>query len=69
MLALAVVSFGCDPAPELSDEKQYTLRIDLGRPLGSQSHYALVGSTFTLSVADAVAGRRSGKAKRRRSRR
>jgi hypothetical protein len=56
MLALALGSFGCDPPPELSDERQYHLRIDLGQPLGLQSHHALVGSTFFFEVVEPVGG-------------
>src|SRR5690242_9804440 len=56
MLALALASFGCDPPVEISDEGQYHLHNDLGSPLGLQSHYALVGSMFTLEVAGVAVG-------------
>jgi MYXO-CTERM domain-containing protein len=54
MLALALVSFGCDPSDEYSDNGQYVLHNDLGSPLGLLSHHALVGSTFTLEVVEVV---------------
>jgi MYXO-CTERM domain-containing protein len=53
MLALLLVSGGCDPT-ERSDEGQYVLSIGLAQPLGSHSHRVLVGSTFPLTVHSAV---------------
>jgi MYXO-CTERM domain-containing protein len=49
MLAVLIVSGGCDPN-ERSDEDQYVLSIGLAQPLGSHSHRVLVGSTFPLTV-------------------
>lgn len=56
MLALALLSFGCDPPPEVSDELQYELINDLGSPLGFHGHHALVGSVFKLEIVDAIGG-------------
>src|SRR5690554_4686199 len=51
LVALAWPLFACDP-PELSDNEQYWLDIDLSNHLGVDSRRVLVGSRFDVTIKE-----------------